>query len=132
MPFHLCTWLGCCSYGGIPKALLGGYAWSLAFVWFTVMATLGTGGHYFVDLVVAFPFALMVQALVHVSFAIQTRPAAGSIFVWYICEPCLDGAGQLRYFLVLDFPYDPVDHGGGHNFPLELVDRSAAECVVER
>src|SRR6202142_4113611 len=34
-----------------------------AFVFFTVLATLGTGEHYFVDLVVAFPFALMVQAL---------------------------------------------------------------------
>jgi hypothetical protein len=30
---------------------------------FTVLATLGTGEHYFVDLVVAFPFALMVHAL---------------------------------------------------------------------
>jgi hypothetical protein len=36
---------------------------ALAFVIFTVFATLGTGEHYFVDLVVAFPFALMVQAL---------------------------------------------------------------------
>ena len=36
---------------------------ALAFVIFTVLATLGTGEHYFVDLVVAFPFALMVQAL---------------------------------------------------------------------
>ncbi len=36
---------------------------ALAFVMFTVLATLGTGEHYFVDLVVAFPFALMVQAL---------------------------------------------------------------------
>jgi hypothetical protein len=36
---------------------------ALVFVWFTVIATLGTGEHYFVDLVVAFPFALMVQAL---------------------------------------------------------------------
>jgi len=34
-----------------------------AFVWFTVLATLGTGEHYFIDLVVAFPFSLMVQAL---------------------------------------------------------------------
>jgi hypothetical protein len=34
-----------------------------AFVLFTILATLGTGEHYFVDLVVAFPFALMVQAL---------------------------------------------------------------------
>jgi hypothetical protein len=36
---------------------------ALAFVIFTVFATMGIGEHYFVDLVVAFPFALMVQAL---------------------------------------------------------------------
>lgn len=36
---------------------------ALAFVAFTILATLGTGEHYFVDLVVAFPFALMVQSL---------------------------------------------------------------------
>jgi hypothetical protein len=36
---------------------------ALAFVIFTVLATLGIGEHYFVDLVVAFPFALMVQSI---------------------------------------------------------------------
>ena len=36
---------------------------ALTFVILTVMATLGTGEHYFIDLVVAFPFSLMVQAL---------------------------------------------------------------------
>jgi hypothetical protein len=36
---------------------------ALLFVGFTVLATLGTGEHYFVDLVAAFPFAVMVQAL---------------------------------------------------------------------
>jgi hypothetical protein len=36
---------------------------ALAFVVFTILATMGIGEHYFVDLVVAFPFALMVQAL---------------------------------------------------------------------
>jgi len=36
---------------------------ALAFVIFTVLATLGMGEHYFVDLVVAFPFALMMQSL---------------------------------------------------------------------
>ena len=36
---------------------------AIVFVLLTVMATLGTGEHYFVDLVVAFPFSLMVQAL---------------------------------------------------------------------
>jgi len=33
------------------------------FVALTILATLGTGEHYFIDLVVAFPFSLMVQAL---------------------------------------------------------------------
>ena len=34
----------------------------LTFVAFTVLATLGTGEHYFVDLIVGFPFALMIEA----------------------------------------------------------------------
>jgi hypothetical protein len=46
------------------KGLAAWIRWiAAAFVFFTVLATLGTGEHYFVDLVVAFPFALMVQAL---------------------------------------------------------------------
>jgi hypothetical protein len=36
---------------------------AMVFVALTVMATLGTGEHYFIDLVVAFPFSLMIQAL---------------------------------------------------------------------
>jgi hypothetical protein len=36
---------------------------ALSFVLFTVVATLGTGEHYFVDLVVAYPFTLFVLAL---------------------------------------------------------------------
>lgn len=36
---------------------------AMMFVVLTTMATLGTGEHYFIDLVVAFPFSLMVQAL---------------------------------------------------------------------
>jgi hypothetical protein len=36
---------------------------AMLFVVLTVMATLGTGEHYFIDLVIAFPFSLMVQAL---------------------------------------------------------------------
>ncbi len=51
---------------------------ALAFVIFTVLATLGIGEHYFVDLVVAFPFALMVQALClyPVPFENRSRRAA--------------------------------------------------------
>ena len=33
------------------------------FLAFTVTATMGTGEHWFVDLIVAFPFALMIQAI---------------------------------------------------------------------
>lgn len=45
-----------------------GLAWwertiTFLFVLFTFCATLGTGEHYFIDLVVAFPFALLMQAL---------------------------------------------------------------------
>jgi len=36
---------------------------ALTFVVFTAFATLGTGEHYFVDLVVAYPFSVMIQAL---------------------------------------------------------------------
>jgi hypothetical protein len=36
---------------------------AFAFVVFTVFATLGNGEHYFIDLIVAFPFALFMQAL---------------------------------------------------------------------
>jgi hypothetical protein len=36
---------------------------AFAFVVFTVFATMGTGEHYFIDLIVAFPFALFMQAL---------------------------------------------------------------------
>ncbi len=44
---------------------------ALAFVIFTVLATLGIGEHYFVDLVVAFPFALMVQSLCRYSLPLH-------------------------------------------------------------
>jgi len=36
---------------------------ALTFVAFTVFATLGTGEHYFIDLVVAYPFSVMIQSL---------------------------------------------------------------------
>jgi hypothetical protein len=36
---------------------------AFAFLALTVLATLGTGEHWFVDLIVAFPYALMIQAI---------------------------------------------------------------------
>jgi hypothetical protein len=36
---------------------------AMAFVVFTVFATMGTGEHYFIDLIVAFPFVVFLQGL---------------------------------------------------------------------
>jgi PAP2 superfamily len=53
---------------GLPRWVRG---IALAFLLLTMLATLGTGEHYFIDLVVAFPFSLMVQALC--SYALPFR-----------------------------------------------------------
>ncbi len=62
---------------GLPRWVR---AIALAFVWFTVLATLGTGEHYLVDLVVAFPFSLMVQALC--SYALPFRGERRTAFLF--------------------------------------------------
>jgi hypothetical protein len=43
------------------------------FLVFTVFATLGTGEHYLVDLIVAFPFALLLQALCRTSLPLGSK-----------------------------------------------------------
>jgi hypothetical protein len=62
---------------------------AFAFLALTVVATLGTGEHYFVDLIVAFPYALMIQAICayHVPWKDATRKTAlflglGGILGW--------------------------------------------------
>ena len=55
-----------------------------AFLIFTALATLGTGEHYFVDLVVAFPFALLMEALCAFSLGwrdkIRLAASVGGLF----------------------------------------------------
>jgi hypothetical protein len=46
---------------------------AFAFLFFTVLATLGTGEHYFVDLVVAFPFAVLIEALCEFLLPLKNR-----------------------------------------------------------
>jgi len=46
---------------------------AMIYVALTVLATLGTGEHYFIDLVVAFPFSLAVQALSSYSIPMSHR-----------------------------------------------------------
>jgi PAP2 superfamily len=64
---------------------------TFAFLGLTALATLGTGEHWFVDLIVAFPFALMIQAICayHVSSREPTRIAAlvlglGGTLAWLV------------------------------------------------
>jgi hypothetical protein len=46
---------------------------ALFYVLATVMATMGTGEHYFVDLVAAVPFALMVESICQSAIPIRKR-----------------------------------------------------------
>jgi hypothetical protein len=67
----------------------------LAFIVFTVLATLGTGEHYFIDLIVAFPFTFMIRALCTFSLPWKNRQRI---------EALLAGlAGTLGWFALLRF-----------------------------
>ena len=62
----------------------------LYFVVFTVFATLGTGEHYLVDLVLAFPFAVLLQAICKTSLALSNRQrwiplvvSLATILIWF-------------------------------------------------
>ena len=52
---------------------------ALLFVVMTVLATLGTGEHYFVDLVVAFPFALMISGICSFSLRWTEKQRLGAV-----------------------------------------------------
>jgi len=54
---------------------------ALVFLFFTVLATLGTGEHYFVDLIVAFPFAVLVEALCSFSLPLKDKLRLAAILV---------------------------------------------------
>jgi hypothetical protein len=51
---------------------------AITYLALTVLATLGTGEHYFIDLVVAFPFSLAVQALSSYSIPTSNRDRRGA------------------------------------------------------
>jgi hypothetical protein len=57
MTWALLIWFNCKPFSRWVRAL------ALCFVFLTVFDTLGTGEHYLIDLVVAFPFAVAMQAL---------------------------------------------------------------------
>jgi hypothetical protein len=57
MGWVLLTWWYCRGLSAWTKGIV------LTFVFFTVLATLGSGEHYLIDLVVAFPFCVMIQGI---------------------------------------------------------------------
>lgn len=57
MAWALLIWFNCKDFSRWARAL------ALGFVFLTIVDTLGTGEHYLIDLVVAFPFAVAMQAL---------------------------------------------------------------------
>jgi hypothetical protein len=95
---------------------------SIAFVFlaFTTVATMGLGEHYFIDLVVAFPFALMIVALCSytIPFSNLARRAA---FLWGVFATLLWFA--LLSFAVQVFWITPV-------LPWGMVSTTIAVSVI--
>jgi hypothetical protein len=72
-----------------------GMAWweraiAMVFLVFTVLATMGTGEHYAIDLVLAFPFALLIEAIFAFSLSWKDAKRIGAaafglaaILVWF-------------------------------------------------
>jgi hypothetical protein len=66
---------------------------AMLFLVFTMLATLGTGEHYFIDLIVAFPFALMIESVCAYSLKATDRRR--------VLAFCVGLAGILGWFLLL-------------------------------
>ena len=66
---------------------------ALLFLSFTVLATMGAGEHYFIDLIVAFPFALLIESMCAFSLKF-TDPSRVLAF-------CAGLAGALGWFALL-------------------------------
>jgi hypothetical protein len=72
--------------GGLPRALRVAL---VIYLLLTVVATMGSGQHYFVDLVVSLPFALAVQSIASSALPRQSRQTAmitgiGFTAVWFL------------------------------------------------
>lgn len=80
----LLIWFNCKPFSRVVRRL------AFAFVLITLFDTLGTGEHYLIDLVVAFPFAVAVQALCarNLSWGSKIAPVAGG-FAFCLLWPLL-------------------------------------------
>ncbi len=66
---------------------------ALLFLVFTLLATLGTGEHYLIDLIVAFPFALLIESISSYTLKATDRQR--------VLGFCVGLAGTLGWFLLL-------------------------------
>jgi PAP2 superfamily protein len=76
----------CWNSRGLPRALRASL---VLYLLLTVVATLGSGQHYFVDLVVSLPFALAVQSIASYALPLQSRRTAmvagiGFTAAWFL------------------------------------------------
>jgi hypothetical protein len=80
----LLVWFNCKPFSRIVRSS------AFAFVLITLVDTLGTGEHYLIDLVVAFPFAVAVQALCarNLSWRSKAAPVAAG-FAFCLLWPVL-------------------------------------------
>ncbi|MFZ0951649.1 MAG: phosphatase PAP2 family protein [Candidatus Sulfotelmatobacter sp.] len=105
MPSLHMTWALLMAFNCKPFSRLVRAA-AVFFVFATVLGTLGTGEHYFIDLVVAFPFAVAIQALATRSVPLKSRnrlfPAVGGAtlaLLWLVL---------LRFAIPLFFRWTPL------------------------
>ena len=66
---------------------------AMVFLVFTLLATLGTGEHYFIDLIVAFPFALLIESVCSYKLKATDRQR--------VLGFCVGMAGTLGWFSLL-------------------------------
>jgi hypothetical protein len=78
---------------------------AMAFVVFTVFATMGTGEHYLIDLIVAFPFVVFLQGLCAMSLRWNDRRRATAVIYGLLLT--LGWIGALRFALKI-FWISPV------------------------
>jgi hypothetical protein len=70
-------------------------ALTAAFLFFTIISTMGMGEHYFVDLVVAFPFALFLESACSFTVSLASKQRLFGML--------LGGMGTAVWFLLLRF-----------------------------
>ena len=78
---------------------------AMAFVVFTIFATMGTGEHYLIDLIVAFPFVVFLQGLCAISLRWNDRRRATGVVYGLLLT--LGWIGALRFTLKI-FWISPV------------------------